>query len=116
MGQHGDPDVVTIGTSAAKAAAIQHRLDGGEIGLCSETYHLLPEWLAQAFRWKDTANAYICADLTHERFCDLQASDHEDPGLRAATGGLGTAAIGPSALLLGQGGAPVRGLTPWARR
>lgn len=113
MGQQGDPDVVTIGPSVGQAAAIQQRLPGGAIGLSADTHAALPDWLQSAFKWDPSALAWVSDALTHERFTDLKVSESDAPGLAAATGALGTTAVGPAAQLMREDGVPRQGLRPW---
>ena len=117
MGQHGDPDdVVAIGPSVGQAAAIQQRLPGGTIGLSADTYAALPDWLQAAFIRDRSALAWVSDALNYDRFVDLKVSESDAPGLAAATGALGTAAVGPAALLMVEDRVPPHELRPWCQR
>lgn len=115
MGQQSDPDVVAIGPSVGQAAAIQQRLPGGAIGLSADTYAALPDWLHPVFTWDHSAQAWVSDSLTHERFAYLKVSESDAPGLAAATGALGTTAVGPAAQLMREDGIPRQGLRPWCQ-
>lgn len=54
--------------------------------------------------------------LTYERFADLKVSESDDSGLAAATGALGTKAVGPAALLVREDRVPRKGLNSWCQR
>ena len=116
MGQHGDPDVVAIGPSVGQSAAIQQRLPGGTIGLSADTHAALPDWLRAAFTWDRSALAWVSDALNYDRFVDLKVSESDAPGLAAATGALGTAAVGPAALLMVEDRVPRHELRPWCQR
>ncbi|MGH4010855.1 MAG: hypothetical protein ACRDTH_22305 [Pseudonocardiaceae bacterium] len=81
IGEHGNTDVITLGSSTAKAADIQQRLDGNTIGINSVLRDLLPEWLQQAFKWSTSAGGYVATDLDWHAFCLLEASEEKD-GIR----------------------------------
>lgn len=63
LGEHGNRDIVTLGTSTADAARIQERLEGWQIGLDPAVYDQLPKWLAELFDWKPAAGAYVADKL-----------------------------------------------------
>jgi len=72
---------LSLGSSTAKAADIQQRLDGNTIGINGVLRDLLPEWLQQAFKWSSSAAGYVATNLDWHAFCLLEASE-EDDGLR----------------------------------
>ncbi len=79
LGQYGDRDVVCLGTSTADAARIQEALDGGQTGIDSTLYKLLPTWLQDAFLWHPTAKAYVADDLTLDQIDQLEVGAADDP-------------------------------------
>ena len=82
IGEHGNRDLVVIGPSVAAAAAIQGRLEGGEIGLDSATRDVLPEWMRGLFLWNPAKKAYVAAGLTYDK---LLAAQEGAPDDRAVT-------------------------------
>ena len=72
IGEHGNRDFVVIGSSVAAAAAIQGRLEGGEIGFDSATRNALPEWMRNLFPWNPTKQAYVASDLTYNALMAAQ--------------------------------------------
>ncbi|HEX4103069.1 MAG TPA: hypothetical protein VHY21_21430 [Pseudonocardiaceae bacterium] len=80
IGEHGNTDVISLGSSTAKAADIQQHLDGNTVGIDGTLRDLLPEWLQQAFKWSASAGGYVATDLDWHTFCLLEAS--EEDGVR----------------------------------
>lgn len=78
VGQHGHRDVVSLGSSTAEAARIQEALDGGEIGIDSAGYQLLPEWLQKVFAWRTGPRAYVAENLTLSEIDLLKAAESKD--------------------------------------
>lgn len=82
IGEHGNRDLVVMGASVAAAAAIQARLEGGEIGLDSATRAALPKWMRDLFPWDSFKQAYVASGLTYEA---LLAAQEGAPDARAVT-------------------------------
>lgn len=82
IGEHGNRDLVVIGSSVATAAAIQGRLAGGEIGLDFATRDVLPEWMRELFPWDLAKQAYVASGLTYDK---LLAAQEGAPDDRAVT-------------------------------
>ena len=81
IGEHGNTDVISLGSSTAKAADIQQHLDGNTIGIDGALRDLLPEWLQQAFKWSTSARGYVATDLDWHAFCLLETSEEENDSL-----------------------------------
>lgn len=84
IGEHGNTDVISLGSSTATAANIQQRLDGNLIGIDGALRDLLPGWLQQVFKWSASAGGYVATDLDWHAFCLLEASEEND-GARETT-------------------------------
>lgn len=78
VGHRGHRDVVSLGPSTAEAARIQEALDGGEIGIDSAGYQLLPEWLQKTFEWRTGPRAYVAPGLTLSEVDLLKAAESKD--------------------------------------
>jgi class 3 adenylate cyclase len=122
VGQHGSPDLMSIGGSTATAATIEGRLKGGEIGLDSELYSLLPDWLQAVFTWSGSAKAYVAKDLNFDEFGTLLESASADESASAlgkaallAAGGLAAAGVGAAAYLKTRDRMPTTSARPWSR-
>lgn len=113
IGEHGHRDFVTIGTSTAEAAAVQQRLDGGQIGLNAVLYNLLPDGVREAFKWDEHARAYVATDLKYDDVLHLIASEDEQQALGTVTGDRGTPAVGAAAYVMSHGARPSEPLKPW---
>jgi class 3 adenylate cyclase len=120
VGQHGSPDLMSIGGSTATAATIEGRLKGGEIGLDGELYTLLPDWLQVAFTWSASAKAYVAANLSFDEFGTLLESSFTEESASAVgkaalltVGGL--AAVGAAAYLKARDRMPTKSARPWSR-
>jgi hypothetical protein len=112
LGEHGNRDVVCLGSATVEAARIQVGLDGNQIGLDAELYKRLPEWLQDLFIWQPSPGAYVATDLTLDEF-DRQQAAQTEGGAKALLGGAvaGTAAIGVGAALIHR--RRERPLRPW---
>lgn len=113
IGEQGHRDVVTIGTSTAEAAAIEGRLDGGQIGLNSALHSLLPDDVRTAFTWDDHAKAYVATDLPYDELLDLIDSNDSQQALGAVTGARSVPAVGAAAFVTAHGMQPSQPLKPW---
>ncbi|PWU61860.1 hypothetical protein DLE60_03425 [Micromonospora globispora] len=80
LGEHGNRDVVSLGTSTADAARIQGCLNGGQTGLDKVVYGRLPKWLQELFSWDSTARAYVSSDLTLD---EIERAESVDASARA---------------------------------
>lgn len=85
IGEHGNRDLVVIGASVATAAAIQGRLEGGQIGMDGTTRSALPEWMRNLFPWSPARQAYVASDLTYDA---LLAAAPDAEGSRVVTSAL----------------------------
>ncbi len=76
LGETGNRDVVCLSLATAEAARIQQRLAGGEVGIDSATYDLLPPWLTPTFAWNSSTKAYVTKEqLTLDLLERLEAAD-----------------------------------------
>jgi len=117
IGEHGRRDMVSIGGSTAAAAAIQQRLDGGDIGIDSELRSQLPSWLQGMFTWSVHARAYVKKDLQYEDLMLLAQSEKTDRGLGLVAGKAtagAAVAVGAGAYLRSHDRVPVEPAKPWA--
>ncbi|MFJ7216948.1 hypothetical protein [Amycolatopsis sp. NPDC098790] len=75
VGEHGEMDYVSLSSATARAASIQQRLDGGQIGIDAALRDLLPAWLKVVFEWDANAKAYVATDFDWTAFCTLEESE-----------------------------------------
>jgi hypothetical protein len=115
IGEHGDRDVVSVGGSTADAAAIQQRLDGGEIRIDSTIRSLLPDKVQEAFVWSPTAKAYVASDLHYNDLALLVQSEESNRGLGlvAGTAAVAAGALGAAALVRSRAKVPTEPSKPW---
>jgi hypothetical protein len=115
IGEHGDRDVVSVGGSTADAAAIQQRLDGGEIGIDSTIRALLHDKVQEAFVWSPKAKAYVKSNLRYNDLVLLIQSEESDRGLGlvAGTAAVVTGAAGVAAYLRSRAKVPAEPSKPW---
>jgi len=84
IGEHGNRDLVVIGASVATAAAIQERLEGGEIGMDARTRDLLPEWMQALFEWEPHRQAFVAVDLTYDELLAADTDAEENDTIAGA--------------------------------
>jgi hypothetical protein len=113
IGEHGDRDVISLGSSTAAAASIQQRLPGGEIGIDAELRERLPGWLQDIFSWSATGKAYVAKNLTYADLELLEQSEKSDRALGYVTG---TGALGSAAFVTERRQQPQEVARPWHRR
>jgi hypothetical protein len=117
LGEHGNRDVVSLGSATVEAARIQVGLDGEEIGLDAELYSRLPDWLQKAFAWRKSPGAYVAVGLTLDELERLEAAERPDPAkalLAAGAVGAGLAlGAGAAALIRRRAERTEPPLRPW---
>ncbi len=117
LGEHGNRDLVCLGSATVEAARIQVGLDGHQIGVDVELYERLPVWLQEVFVWQASPGAYVAADLTLDELDRLEAAESAGraKGLLAA-GAVGVGlGVGAAALIrrAGRSESPEPPLRPW---
>jgi len=100
LGQHGDRDVVSLGSSTAEAARIQEALEGGQIGVNAELRDRLPDWLQGVFSWEQSPRAYVAKGLTLDELDRLEASESSTLAKGLLADAVASAAIGAGAALI----------------
>lgn len=80
LGEHGQPDVVCLGPAVKESERFQLRLDGNEHGISKGIRDLLPEDLAQEFKWVASKGCYITRDLRADKIDRLLEARALDAG------------------------------------
>lgn len=67
LGTHAHRDRICLGKGVENAAKYEEKSSGGQIGISSRVYNLLPERLKRHFSYSQSAGCYIADDLTVDK-------------------------------------------------
>jgi class 3 adenylate cyclase len=65
LGERGNRDVICLGKPVRRAAKIQGKLDGDEVGISDGVRKLLPGRVADLFTWDSSKNCYVAQGLRY---------------------------------------------------
>jgi class 3 adenylate cyclase len=67
LGTRGERDPICLGEAVERAAGIEEKIEGREIGVAARLYDLLPSEHQTLFKKVGTIDAYVAKDLTADR-------------------------------------------------
>jgi class 3 adenylate cyclase len=78
LGERGNRDMICLGKPVRRAAKIEGKLDGNEIGLSDALLKLLPDRVGELFDWDAGKNCHVAKGLTYNDVVDAVEADRLD--------------------------------------
>lgn len=86
LGEHGNRDMICLGKPVRRAAKIQGKLDGDEVGISDALRNLLPQRVADLFRWDQSKNAHVVRGLRYNAVVLAEEAEKLDRSNDASNG------------------------------
>jgi len=86
LGERGNRDMICLGKPVRRAATIQGKLDGDEVGISDALKSLLPQRVAGLFDWDKSKNCHVARGL---RFNDVVLAEEAEKLDRGSNGSNG---------------------------
>lgn len=83
LGERGNRDMICLGKAVRRAAKIQSKLDGNEVGISDAVLKLLPDRVANLFAWNSGKNCHVAKGLTYNEVVDAAEADKLDKAASA---------------------------------
>lgn len=85
LGERGNRDLICLGKPVRRAAKIEAKLDGNEIGITEGIRSQLPDRVAALFAWDSGKNCYLAKGLTYNAVMDAIEADILDKSVDASS-------------------------------
>lgn len=80
LGEHGNRDMICLGKPVRRAAKIEAKLDGDEVGISDALKKLLPLRVAELFKWDTNKNCHVARGLRYNDVINAEQAEKLDKG------------------------------------
>lgn len=80
LGEHGNRDMICLGKPVRRAAKVQGKLDGDEVGITEALKSLLPQRVADLFTWDSAKNCHVASGLRYNDVALAEEAEKLDRG------------------------------------
>lgn len=78
LGEHGNRDMICLGKPVRRAAKIEAKLDGDEVGISDALKKLLPARVAEVFKWDNNKNCHVARGLRYNDVIHAEEAEKLD--------------------------------------